>query len=385
MLSRAELKLRVKMIRALRETQEYLGWRARYIVEAVAADTERMATLDPNIPGYVILNSSGKRTKTTFGKYIRSHLNYDGYSINDKALKALSNAIIAQCNAEDHVSIASGEDLIRCYSAPEWKIKNNCMWGKPEFLRLYAENPHKIQLLTLELPLPHRQPIRGRALLWLTDSGERVVDRIYPADDGPQVHILKGWAERNNYFLRDHLDARNLSVTVKPPSNGFYPYLDTFRFATIRDDEIILRSVSSEDTNAELISTNGESLRYQHCSICNVLVRGELLSFQGLRYCGVCVQDRLASCSNCGHTHHRDNSVLIRRNGKVLRFCSIDCAQGCYSCYRCGWNIPWPPAGRIDDRYYCAACVEAQWYEQFTTDIPEVNPDVLPQLSTGAV
>lgn len=120
-------------------------------------------------------------------------------------------------------------DLVRNYDVTDTyydeQYGESCMLFN-EAVDFYSDNPQAVGLLRIEDV--EGNPY-GRALVWNTDQGTTVLDRIYPSDGGRHVVAAIAYAQRQGWELADYLDeARTVSVR----DTGNYPWLDTFYFAT---------------------------------------------------------------------------------------------------------------------------------------------------------
>jgi hypothetical protein len=146
--------------------------------------------------------------------------------------------------AVDQFEIVEGEDILDAYKNQYGK--NSCMTDDDyEKTTIYAENPDKVKMLKYR----SCDGKECRALVWLTDCGTTVVDRIYPNDSQHHVERIINWAYENNYVIRNSHSAvfngfkdkngsrGNFSVTLDSPSNELYPFMDSFRFTKTSEDE----------------------------------------------------------------------------------------------------------------------------------------------------
>ena len=88
---------------------------------------------------------------------------------------------------------------------------------------------------------PFSKKIKGRALLWKTDSGELYMDRIYTNDES-DISLFKKWAEENGYWSKVHQTygtpfnvvlksskkEADWSVSLSKYAFRSYPYVDSF-------------------------------------------------------------------------------------------------------------------------------------------------------------
>ena len=130
----------------------------------------------------------------------------------------------------------TGDEVYDAYiSGPE-----SCM-DSGDYLSLYTENPERVSLVKLFW----HGDYHARALLWTTDSGMRVLDRIYPVDNNHVTRAFLRHAEQEGWeALRRsdgewaNYDLLEQRITLKVPSDRIFPYLDTFMFTTITLDDV---------------------------------------------------------------------------------------------------------------------------------------------------
>lgn len=152
---------------------------------------------------------------------------------------------------EIKVEIVSGTDIVKYYDESSYQIsksKNSstlhksCMRNssKRRMLDLYVNNPDTVKLVVaLKDDL-----VCARALLWKTDQGITLLDRIYY--DGEECLAfmisqanLNGWHHKTNQDFKSprlitfngvDLPSRFLSVSLDLSGINHYPYIDTFHF-----------------------------------------------------------------------------------------------------------------------------------------------------------
>lgn len=133
-----------------------------------------------------------------------------------------------------HEIMSQPEAFYRTYSLNI----SSCMQDCPrEFFDIYANNTDKVNIIRIR---KHGE-VMGRALLWTTDDGSKLVDRIYPSDEGKHITYLKQWAEKNGIdsLKRQSTSAlvesgQTYQVTLNIKGCRAFPYLDTF--STIERD-----------------------------------------------------------------------------------------------------------------------------------------------------
>ena len=135
--------------------------------------------------------------------------------------------------------ILRGESIYFAYKeSPEaW---NSCMKGR-RYVRWYSANPDSVALVKVCLGNIYE----GRALLWTTEQGTKILDRVYPSDNGPQTLALhrlcedNGWDYKTrqgsddcslNSGIQDHKVKMSLAKCSQWNKSVGFPYLDTFKY-----------------------------------------------------------------------------------------------------------------------------------------------------------
>ncbi len=170
--------------------------------------------------------------------------------------------------------ILKGEDLrksflIKNVAAEVGDYATNCMRfeSTQEYLDIYAYNPDKVSSVVLK---NEDNKILSRALLWNTDDGSIVMDRVYAVDPGWK-RVLHNWANSQGYYYRAKDDTKpfnsdifihkgkeiikRFTVTLKNFKFKAYPYLDTFFYL---DTDGKLQNFAPEDKSYfELRNSDG--------------------------------------------------------------------------------------------------------------------------------
>ena len=149
----------------------------------------------------------------------------------------------------------NGDDILKAYHCANYDKGDNgetmgsCMssTAAQEYLEIYTNNPNQVSCLVLINP--ENGMVRGRALIWTTTDGTRVMDRVYV--------INKEYNKNFNTYAKTYKlnTDRKGSHEVELENDGeyrFYPYMDTFMYYT--PDTGILSTDNGEMT---LQSTNG--------------------------------------------------------------------------------------------------------------------------------
>jgi hypothetical protein len=214
---------------------------------------------------------------------------------------------------------------------------SSCMTGEcAHFTTLYSENPKAVRLALY----CDREGLEARALLWSTDEGITVLDRVYP-DYTSIVERMHQWAIRKGYVYRvdngypctgrdiELSDDRTYTVTLKQASNETLPYLDTFTYCTSYGDEVVLTNNCTPRNRIvfECIKIDGStpnSEGYNTCYDCGRRVDEDYCYHYGDdSYCEGCYNDNFSDCCRCETTISHDDSRYSELTGDVY----------CDSCY----------------------------------------------------
>jgi hypothetical protein len=143
--------------------------------------------------------------------------------------------------------LVSGGELYDAYT--EDGSPYSCMQSGYN-ISLYTENPERVSVLKLYF----NGDYDSRALVWTTDSGRKVLDQIYPYDDSPQLRAMERYAKQQGWMVRRwDDDYRHETITLRPPSDGRFPYIDTYMYCTIRGADLGLTGGDHYDVRARII------------------------------------------------------------------------------------------------------------------------------------
>lgn len=186
-----------------------------------------------------IVLKDGKEIETTFGRYIRRHLEISVEEISDKTLSLLSGIVLEKIMGKNkNIKVITGEKIWEAYK--DKSFPSSCMTrGQAIPAIFYAKQPN-ISMITFS-----EGRARARALLITTDQGNVVRDRIYSYQNYAGSAI-ESWAKENKCYSKDDKEIREDTVTVlkTPP----FPYMDTWRFGeALGKGKLLLRHV---DTSA---------------------------------------------------------------------------------------------------------------------------------------
>jgi len=302
-----------------------------------------------------------KRVKTTLGRYIRRKLDMSSSQISDKTLDKLSAIVkrtILSKELDKQIQILKGKDIIEHYrNAPA----GSCMTGgECDKVEIYALNPDKVSLAVHD---------RARVLVWKTDEGDVVLDRVYPAQCH-SVEILRKWAKAKGYVLRNNPDRvvdtgyvvelsnkKIMSVTLK--HRDIFPYMDTFPYGKY-DKKTIVAKNDPKFGNMIMHSTHGRYERAKVCMRCDARVNnGEYTtSSNGDIYCYECFDKFFFCCDYCGQ--HK----VAEEDGKHILLSSYCLCEACYNndafvkgCKHCGAKDYHTNLHLTEDgNYFCYEC-----------------------------
>ena len=203
------------------------------------------------------INGNLKDTKYKVGKllkYLGVQLDeYYGYELEDliTQLKKPSE------DEMENLIVVDGDEILWAYHCANYEedsydpTMGSCMRydAAQEYLGIYTENPDKIKCLVLVHP-EDSDIVRGRALLWLTDNGNKFMDRIFTVSNEYEK-IFYRYADQNGYETETES-----SVTLTNPEKfEKYPYMDTFKYYT--PDKNILTIDEIDETSILLDDIDG--------------------------------------------------------------------------------------------------------------------------------
>lgn len=179
--------------------------------------------------------------------------------------------------------ILKGENLRKSYLSENTlgtlgDFTENCMSFKhcQPYLDLYVKNPDKVSLAVIK---NQDDKVVARALLWVTDSGITVMDKVYSVDKTFKK-ILQKWASDMGYYYRAKDDVKPYNATLfinngnlvdmkfQITLNNYnlmaYPFLDTFCY--MDEFGILYNYIPDKITYKELRSAQGlisSTVRYE--------------------------------------------------------------------------------------------------------------------------
>jgi len=304
-----------------------------------------------------------KRIKTTLGRYLKRNYFTTDFSVPDLVLNDFVNEVLKNVTTEkelnNKIKEYESDDIVDYYRTSS-DIADSCMTDESaSYTVLYALNPNKVKLINFAG--------KARALLWTTDDGTKVLDRAYPSGS-KEIVLLRQWAEDKGYVLRRNADKLESSGNVELSDgnehlitlkhNGVFPYLDTFHFGEIIDDETVQLSNYENFGNAIFMKTDGTYKR-EVCDKCGEIDSGPYHEVNGATYCEDCYRENFEECHKCNDVIRSDEAMY----DDMFAYC-----EGCfydiyYNCDYCGETDFVEDATSIDEgytdyskKYYCEDC-----------------------------
>lgn len=212
---------------------------------------------------------SSARSNIKIGRIARALIEAAGEKIADKDVENFVNKFKSAYdilnNSFARFNLVQGKDISYWYNSEHYQNSNgslggSCMSGVDgDYFDIYVKNPEVCNLLVLyseggELKGDKysSKTICGRALIWKTDEGEVVMDRIYSNFDN-DINLFRDFAVKNKWWYKtaagysgSDLQVSNGSVTKTPvyvitlKKTGFdnYPYMDTFFYMNSSDKKL---------------------------------------------------------------------------------------------------------------------------------------------------
>jgi len=223
-------------------------------------------------------------------------------------------------------------------------------------VQIYENNPDKVRMVVYGNN-------EARALLWNTDEGSVVMDRIYPCD-GIHVNFLHNWAGENGYVYRVNTssnggiglsDGNSYHITLR--HRGVFPYMDTFRYCEISERKVIVSNNYSFG-NVILEDTCGGTSESAYCIDCEERIDRDdcCTSPGGDTYCEVCFSAIYTYCDRCESCISRDDVITVNDDQSWCDHCADNHANSCYVCskyYEHGGIF-----AEDTNNYYCEECAQ---------------------------
>ncbi len=179
-------------------------------------------------------------------------LSYLGSSISDVKDYEVEDLISHLSDVDtSELKLVSGADILYYYHCDNYEEgMTSCMSDdhKQKYLELYTANPGVVQLLVLVNP--ENNKVRGKALIWTLDNGDKFMDTIYTSNNEYNKYFYTYREDDDNSILRK-VGTHTVTLDVDGEYD-YYPYMDTFKYYTPDSGEL-----STEDGDLELTLTDG--------------------------------------------------------------------------------------------------------------------------------
>jgi hypothetical protein len=292
------LKDRVKLIRAIEKVSKNFGFCFTDLIRKDLIDFLSVNNYEEGMVSYARTVADRfnekRRIKTTLGKYLSRK--YSVYmDLHCEKFIASIWAALAD-NYEPTIKILHGAALMSHYaSLGRDNASKSCMTGASAWkIQLLEVNSNSVGLVIMDDEL--------RALLWKTDDGAIVLDRIYPNGHW-KIDMMKRWAAKQGYLTRvdnglpkgkiiQLSDGSSRSVTLKNFCD-VYPYLDTFCFGSYENRMLTLTNHSTKNGRLLFNNADGGHMLYDICTGCEVPVasgRDDIQFIDDKQYCYLCAQ-----------------------------------------------------------------------------------------------
>lgn len=212
--------------------QKYL----RYLLSC-----SKNGTYNPNVTNTSMLEDTSDNIlkvsrKSSYSKFFKKLLG-DNYNENDMNAYYTYNALLSSYNPE-LFEVVSGDDILKYYKEETYfkstgELGTSCMRydSYQAAIEFYSRNKN-VKLIILKIKEVDK--IIGRALVWTTTDGEKVMDRIYTSDT-KVISLFHKYAEDNNLLNVYNYKIWNSSnyskkkdITKMSPNNWDKNYTEQF-------------------------------------------------------------------------------------------------------------------------------------------------------------
>lgn len=193
------------------------------------------------------------RMVAKYGKGVKKLFQHYPETIPDFIIEIICNQLKSQHQFCGTFETFTGDDIVKWYSykqhhrtKPLGSLGNSCMKHEScsEYIKFYAENNDVVSMIAII----EDEKIVSRALLWKTNCGADVLDRIYGNDK--YIAIMKQYAKEKGYITKARQSYEDTKQWVNPIGETFnrayqinvkyyrdrkLPYMDTFYAAKKTD------------------------------------------------------------------------------------------------------------------------------------------------------
>jgi hypothetical protein len=233
--------------------------------------------------GMIKLTNSTKNRVTEFklGRFLNTFSKQ--YSEKFKSEPLFDNKTIEKIHNDylsyqtgDYIKVEylTGKDILEGYKKENYQIQKSslggsCMTDRLDYLDIYVNNADKVQMISIKM----FDKFVGRALLWTTDCGKKVMDKQYICDEWVTSKFDEIRNENEYELWSDYGDKDNvLSISVNTDGIEQWPYLDTFQFLVYNKTTLksgLFKTEEIKDKTKATLSTyppKGYSMRLRSTS-----------------------------------------------------------------------------------------------------------------------
>jgi hypothetical protein len=213
------------------------------------------------------------RQSMKYGKAISKIFKHPGTPyISDATIQEIASTIKSRYTFTADLKIVKGEDIRYYYNGDTYANVNteslgaSCMRHEScqEYMDIYVDNPDIVEMLIAK----SQEGLIGRAIIWTTDQGDVVMDRIYGNE--MTINAFKDYAKNNGIlhkYRQSYTDSgtwvtsigemieKDFTITLVNNSE-YKPYMDTFKWTDDHQSEKIVIN-NAEEGDYTLESTEG--------------------------------------------------------------------------------------------------------------------------------
>ena len=207
------------------------------------------------------------RQEIKIGRALRHIFQPSGLQYMDNIIEYLTHYLKAQYQFNGNIKIHDGSEIKKyyyegCYLRNQGSLNSSCMKydSTQEYLDILKDHAEIVVAHSITNP----DKILGRALLWTTTNGTKVMDRIYGNETTRQAFI--DFAKENNFvyktyqnysspqdFMVDGESQRmKFTIDANPFNYEYLPYMDTFKYYSDSSNQL-----NNRDGTYELTMTDG--------------------------------------------------------------------------------------------------------------------------------
>ena len=196
----------------------------------------------------------GPDQEARVGRAFRKLLKAAKIEFTDPEIEEFVNAYKARIDIVNNkfrlIELVKGEKIRHWYhrsnNIEAGELGNSCMAGGgcQSFLDIYTDNPNQVSLAILKDEDSNK--IRGRAIVWQLENGDKFLDRAYGTIK-PEMKLLEEYANEQGWYYSGPrgiykdgkvIDDGYKDLIVKLDDHDFeeYPYMDTLSILVKEDD-----------------------------------------------------------------------------------------------------------------------------------------------------